>query len=47
MIALNSRVGLGATIPLSAVAPSMVQTAALHLHAPLNAGIVTPRPNLG
>ncbi|TCX50915.1 hypothetical protein C1I38_11960 [Dehalobacter sp. 12DCB1] len=47
MLALDSLVGLCATIPLSAVASSLTQTAALRLHAPLNAGIVAPRPNWG
>ncbi|AFV01731.1 hypothetical protein UNSWDHB_1226 [Dehalobacter sp. UNSWDHB] len=47
MIALNSRVDLCTTIPLSAVAPSVAQKAALRLHAPLNAEIVIPRPHLG
>ncbi|TCX48571.1 hypothetical protein C1I36_10795 [Dehalobacter sp. 14DCB1] len=32
-------------IPLSAVAPSVAQTAALRLHAPLNAGTVAHRPS--
>ncbi len=42
-----SGAGLRTTIPLSAVAPSVAQKAALRIHAPLDAGTVARRPNYG